>query len=69
MKTLVASALILVGSCSTIRHTEKIENLKDSIQFNDKAIVEQYLLTIDKEELKSHVVEVSSDKYNGRMTG
>lgn len=69
MKVLVASALILVGSCSTLRHSEKIENLKDSISYDDKKIVEKYLNTINSEELKTHVEEISSEKYNGRMTG
>ena len=69
MKILVASALILVGSCATIRHSEKIENLKTSITYKDEAVVKKYINTIDKDELKVHVVEVSSDKYNGRMTG
>lgn len=69
MKVLVASALILVGSCATIRHSEKIENLKNSISYNDQSVVKHYLETINAEELKAHVVEVSSDKYNGRMTG
>jgi hypothetical protein len=69
MKVLVASALILVGSCSTLRHSEKIDNLKKSIVYDDETIVRQYLNTINTEELKVHVEEVSSDKYNGRMTG
>jgi Zn-dependent M28 family amino/carboxypeptidase len=69
MKVLVASALILVGSCSTLRHSEKIDNLKDSIVYDDETVVKQYLNTINIEELKVHVEEVSSDKYNGRMTG
>ena len=69
MKVLIAFALTLVGSCSTIRHSEKVDNLKNSITYNDKAIVSQYLNTINLEELKSHVEEVSSDKYNGRKTG
>lgn len=69
MKVLVASALILVGSCATLRHSKKIENLKNSISFNDKVVVEQYLNTIKTEDLEAHVVEVSSDKYKGRMTG
>lgn len=69
MKVLVASAIILVGSCSTLRHSEKIENLKDSISYDDKKIVEKYLNTINSEELKTHVEEISSEKYNGRMTG
>lgn len=69
MKVLVASALILVGSCSTIRHSEKIENLKSSINYDNTIVVDKYLNTIKPEELKVHVDEVSSNKYNGRMTG
>jgi len=69
MKVLVASALILVGSCATLRHSEKIENLKNSITYNDEAVVQNYLNTITEEDLKVHLEEVSSDKYNGRMTG
>ncbi|WP_111684097.1 M28 family metallopeptidase [Winogradskyella tangerina] len=69
MKFLVASALVLVGSCSTVRHSEKIENLKESISYEDKSTVENYLKTINAEELKTFVEEVSSDKYEGRMTG
>lgn len=69
MKVLIASALILVGSCSTLRHSEKIENLKNSITYKDEAVVKKYLSTINRDELKFHVEEVSSDKYNGRMTG
>jgi Zn-dependent M28 family amino/carboxypeptidase len=69
MKILVASALIVVGSCSTLRHSEKIDNLKNSISYQDETLVRHYLNTINTEELKIHVEEVSSDKYNGRMTG
>jgi len=69
MKVLVASALILVGSCTTIRHSEKIDNLKNSITYEDEAVVEKYMNTIRPEELRVHLEEVSSDKYNGRMTG
>ncbi|WP_282043291.1 M28 family metallopeptidase [Winogradskyella flava] len=69
MKVLVASALILVGSCATLRHSEKIDNLKNSISYNDEPVVKKYLGTINEEELKAHVEEISSDKYNGRMTG
>jgi len=69
MKVLIASALLFVGSCATIRHSEKINNLKNSISYSDESIVHKYLNTITSEELKVHLVEVSSDKYNGRMTG
>ncbi|NRD19913.1 M28 family peptidase [Winogradskyella eckloniae] len=69
MKVLVASALILVGSCATIRHSEKIDNLKKSISFKDNTTVNTYLSTIKQTDLKKHLVEISSDKYQGRMTG
>jgi len=69
MKVLVASAIILVGSCTTIRHSEKINNLKNSITYDDATVVEKYMNSIKPEELRVHLEEVSSDKYNGRMTG
>ena len=69
MKFYIASALLLVGSCATIRHSEKVKNLKESIVFEDKAIVNTYLNTITTEDLKTHVFEIASDKYAGRMTG
>ncbi|WP_422103947.1 M28 family metallopeptidase [Winogradskyella sp.] len=69
MKFLVASALVLVGSCSTLRHSEKIDQLKDSISYDDKSRVEYYMGTINAGQLKTYVEEVSDDKYEGRMTG
>ncbi|WP_400078462.1 M28 family metallopeptidase [Winogradskyella sp. R77965] len=69
MKILVASALILVGSCATLRHSEKIDNLKNGITYKDEKVLKKYLSTITSKELKTLVEEVSSDKYNGRMTG
>lgn len=69
MKALIATALLFVGSCATIRHSEKIDNLKSSITYDNKAVVENYLNTINSADLKIHLEEVSSDKYNGRKTG
>ncbi|MCC1484254.1 M28 family metallopeptidase [Winogradskyella immobilis] len=69
MKFYIASALLLVGSCATIRHSEKVKNLKESIVFEDKAVVKTYMNTITTDDLKTHVYEIASDKYNGRMTG
>lgn len=69
MKVFIASALLLIGSCATIRHSEKIDNLKNSISFKDETVVNKYLNSIKSDELKVHLEEVSSDKYNGRMTG
>ncbi|MEM9679857.1 MAG: M28 family metallopeptidase [Bacteroidota bacterium] len=69
MKILVASGLLLVGSCATLRHSEKIETLKESIVFDEKEVITQYSSTITPDELATYVVEISSDKYNGRRTG
>lgn len=69
MKTLFASFLVLVGSCATLRHSERVSNLRNSIEFKDSAVVERYISTISTEELKSYVYEISSEKYSGRMTG
>lgn len=69
MKIFFASALILVGSCSTVRHSKKIENLKESISFHQEEDVQRFLNTITEEELKIHLEEISSEKYLGRKTG
>ncbi|MCK8479688.1 M28 family metallopeptidase [Psychroserpens algicola] len=66
---LVALALTLVGSCSTLRHTKKIERLKENIAFENTQIVEQYLNTITEDELKAHVYAFSSEEFNGRKSG
>lgn len=69
MKYLYASILVLVGSCATVRHSDKIDNLKNSIIYTDAEVVNTYLKTITEAELKTHVYEFSDDKYEGRMTG
>nr|WP_321234066.1 M28 family metallopeptidase [uncultured Psychroserpens sp.] len=66
---LVALSLTLVGSCATLKHTDKIEQLKESIVYDDTQIVEKYLNTITKEELKEHVYTFSSDDFEGRKAG
>ena len=70
MKTLFTSFLILVGSCATVRHSERVDNLRNSIDFKDDDVhVQKYLSTIQVEQLKDYVYEIASDKYMGRMTG
>lgn len=66
---LVALSLTLVGSCTTLRHTEKIEQLKESIAFEDAETVKTYLNTITQDELKEHVYTFSSDDFQGRRAG
>lgn len=66
---LIALSLTLVGSCATLRHTEKIDLLKERIVFEDSQTVSTYLNTINKEELKEHVYAFSADEFQGRRAG
>jgi len=54
-----------------MRHSERVENLRASVDFNPmhETLVNQYMASITEEELQDFVYEVSSDKYMGRMTG
>ena len=70
MKILIfASALSIVGSCATKSYTERIDELKDNIVFNDEQIVEKYSETITEQDLKNHVLKFSSEEFKGRKTG
>lgn len=70
MKTLlIASAITLVGSCSNISYTERIENLKDSIVFDDAEQIENYANTITASHLSNDVYKLASDTFEGRKTG
>ena len=64
-----ASALSLVGSCATERYSDKIQNIKDNIVFNDKKQVETFSNSISANELKEYVYYLSSDDLKGRKTG
>jgi len=70
MKTfIIISALSLVGSCATERYSDKIQNIKDGIVFQDKQQIEAYATSITALELKEHVYFLSSDALKGRKTG
>ncbi len=64
-----ASALSLVGSCATERYSVKIQNIKDSIVFNDKQQINTYASSITAKELKNEVYRLSSNEFQGRKTG
>ena len=54
-----ASALSLVGSCATERYSDRIQNLKDGIVFNNKEQINTYANTITANEIKDeNVVEL-----------
>lgn len=69
MKTTFATALFLVGSCTTLRYAEKIENIKNNIIFEQPEVINTYRNTINATDLKVTVTALSSDKYEGRRTG
>ncbi len=70
MKVLaIASALTLVGSCATLSHKEKLQNIKDSVVFNDTELIAKYSKTITSEEINEHVYRFSSDEFLGRKAG
>jgi Zn-dependent M28 family amino/carboxypeptidase len=66
---LIASAITLVGSCSNIRYTDRIQNLKDSIVFEDANLINNYANTITATHLSNHVYDLASDKFEGRKAG
>lgn len=67
--SLIVSAFALVGSCATTRYTTQIQNLKDSIQLVDSALVVKYANTITPNELSKHLYHISSRAFEGRKTG
>ncbi len=66
---LVASALTIVGACAHKRHSEKLEDVKNSIQFEQENKVIEFANTITAKELKGFVYELSSNENSGRKTG
>lgn len=69
MKLYFLSALFLVGSCTEVRHSEKIKQIKEGIVFNDVETINKYASTITTNDLKSHLQVIASDSLMGRMTG
>jgi len=69
MKILFAAALLLVGSCATLRHSEKIENLKESIAYDDEAVVIEYLNTIKANGGKVNLPTVSGGTLTAMIKG
>jgi len=69
MRFIVASLLLLVGTCSNQRHSEKVKDLKTSIEYENTSQVQTYMKSITEADLKKHLYEIASDKYAGRMTG
>ena len=65
----ILSAFTLVGTCATTKYTDKIQNLKDSIEITDSILVVNYSKTITAQELKKELYEFASDTFEGRKVG
>jgi Zn-dependent M28 family amino/carboxypeptidase len=66
---LVATVFAIVGTCSHKRQSEKLEDVKNSVQFKQESKIEEFANTITAKELKSIVYELSSNDNEGRRTG
>lgn len=66
---LIASFLSLAGSCANLKYTQKIEDLKESIVFEDIEFIRKYSNTITSEELSKHVYTLASPDFEGREAG
>ncbi|WP_353778654.1 M28 family peptidase [Winogradskyella sp. 3972H.M.0a.05] len=69
MKFYFLSALFLVGSCTELRYSEKVKNLKQSIVFEQQDTIEKYANTITVDELEFHIQKFASEEFTGRKTG
>lgn len=66
---LVISAFIIVGACANKRHSEKLQDVKNSVKFEHERRIEEFANTITAHELKDLVYEIASDANQGRKTG
>jgi Zn-dependent M28 family amino/carboxypeptidase len=66
---LYTTALIIVGSCATLSHKEKIQALKGNIEIYQPLNLKAYANTITASELKEHLYIFSSDSLEGRLVG
>ncbi len=70
MKILIyASALVLVGSCASLSHKEKMQAIADNIEIAKPDHIKTYSQTITSRELKEHLYLFASDEFQGRKTG
>lgn len=66
---LFASVLTIVGACAEKRHSEKLEDVKKSVQFEQENTIKEFANSITANELKDFVFELSSEANQGRKTG
>lgn len=70
MKPMIwAIGLTLVGSCATKSYTEKLEDVKNGVEFENKKLIVEFANSITANELKTHVYDIASETLQGRKTG
>lgn len=70
MKVLLfATAFSIVGSCAHKRHSEKLDDLKNGVRYEEQSDISTFANTITADELEEFVYELSSSENNGRKTG
>ncbi|MEO6347644.1 MAG: M28 family metallopeptidase [Aquaticitalea sp.] len=66
---LMVSALTIMGACANKRHSEKLQDVKQSVIFENESNINKFANTITAKELKDFVYELASDTNQGRKTG
>jgi len=66
---LYATAISLVGSCASLSHKEKIQEITDNINIEQPNKIIEYSNTITASELKKHLYIFSSNDFQGRKVG
>jgi len=66
---ILLSAFTLIGSCATTKYSTKIENLKNSIQVKDSAVIAKYSNTISITNLETNLHAFASKEFAGRKVG
>ena len=63
------SILAMIGSCATLSHKEKVQNIKDAIIIAQPERAMEYANTITSNELKAHLYKFASAEFQGRKVG
>jgi hypothetical protein len=66
---LFASAFIMAGSCATLSHKEKIENIKSEIVISEAQKIQKYARSITIRELELYLYTIASKDFEGRQVG
>ena len=66
---LMLFTLTIVGACANKRYSDKLQDVKDNVKFQNERKIDEFANTITANELKDLVFEIASDSNQGRKTG